>query len=378
MGYNRIIGHHKQIEMLKRAISGGKIAHAYLFAGPEGIGKQLVALNFAKTLNCEKDGIEPCDLCPPCKRIESGNFMDVQIFAPKGLTRQLKVEQIEQFISQVNLKPYEGRKKVFILVDADRANISFQNKILKILEEPPQDTVIILVSSSIDSLLPTIRSRCQILNFSALPVEEVEKQLLATGIGSDDARIAAHLSQGQLGNSRQWLEPERAAQRKTLFGIIASAKRLPVEICIAAANELEGYLKKKRDTVIEEELKAAKHESSWVNMDETARARIEEDIKADAEGRFRMEAAGVLNLLVLFYRDMLILKETGREDLILNKDFLKSLKQAAEFRACEEIMLKIKVVESTRESMDRNLKIGSCFEAMLLRLTDMKTAEAIS
>ena len=377
MSFDRIIGHSKQIEMLKRAISGGTLAHAYLFSGPESIGKQLVALNFAKALNCEKGGAEPCNACPPCRRIESRNFIDVQIFAPKGLTRQLKVEQIEQFISQVNLKPFEGKKKVFILSDSDRANVSFQNKILKILEEPPQDTIIVLITSSIDTLLPTIRSRCQILNFSALSVDEVEKQLISEGTAKEEAILAARLSQGQLGKAYQWLEPERAAQRESLFAIISSTKRLPIEVSIAAANELEGYLKKKRDSAIENELKAVKQEPSWANMDETARSRFEEDIKADAEGRFRMEASGVLNLLALFYRDMLVLKETGREDLILNLDFLKPLKQAAEFCTCEDIFRKIKIIESTRESMDRNVKVSSCLEAMLLRLTERETAEAV-
>jgi len=165
-------------------------------------------------------------------------------------------------------------------------------------------------------------------------------------------------------------------QRKSLCTIITSRKRLPVEVIISTANEIEGYLKKKRDAGIESELKTAKLDASWASMDESGRAQVEEDIKADAEGRFRQEAYEVLNLLALFYRDMLILRETRREDFILNTDFLDILKQAADVRSCEDIISKIKIIESTRESMDRNVKIGNCFEVMFLRLTETAPAEA--
>ncbi len=372
MGFVDIIGHEKQIEMLKRAIGSGRFAHAYLFVGPDGIGKRLVALNFAKALHCEKSASEPCDACSSCRKIDRGHHIDVQVFAPKGLSRQLKVEQVEQFIGQVNLKPFEGNMKVFILIDADRANISFQNKILKALEEPPDETVIILVTSNLDGLLPTIRSRCQVLNFSPLSVNAVEEFLIGSGTGAEDARVAAMLSQGQMGKALQWLDKERVAQRRRLFLLVSSKKQAPVEEIISVAKELESYLRAKRDTAIAEELAAARKDPNWPNMDESGRSEVLDEIKADAEGRFRQEASEVLNYLACLYRDVLILKEADREDLVMNMDMLDVLKDAVDCLSHEEIMRNVSAIEQTRESIGRNVKISNCLEALLLRLTDRK------
>ena len=370
MGFSDIIGHCKEIEMLKRSIESNLLAHAYLFTGPDGVGKKKVALNFAKVLNCESGRSDPCDSCSSCKRISHGTYVDVQIFAPKGLSRQLKVEQIEQFISQANLKAFEGRKKVFIILDADRANVSFQNKILKILEEPPDDTIIILITSNSNSLLPTIRSRCRILNFSALSIADVEKILLQSKVEKQKATTAALLSEGQVAKAFQYLDPDKMKHRKTLCSIILSDKRVPVEMAISTANEIENYLKNKRDAEIDSELKRAKSDPAWASMDQSGHDQVEEDIKADAEGRFRQNAFEILNILELFYRDMLILKETRREDLILNRDFKNDLIKSAESVAYEDIISKLKIIESTRESIDRNIKVGNCLEILFLRLTE--------
>jgi DNA polymerase-3 subunit delta' len=370
MGFADIIGHEKQIEMLKRAIGSGRLAHAYLFVGPDGIGKRLVALNLAKALHCEKSSSEPCDDCSSCRKIDRGHHIDVQVFAPKGLSRQLKVEQVEQFTGQVNLKPFEGNRKVFILIDADRANMSFQNKILKALEEPPDETLIILVTSNPDGLLPTIRSRCQVMNFSPLSVEAVEGFLVGSGVDADDARVAATLSQGQMSKALQWLDKERVAQRRRLFVLVSSKRRAAVEEIISVAKELESYLRAKRDTAIAEELDTARKDPSWANLDESVRSEVLDEIKADAEGRFRQEASEVLNYLASLYRDVLILKEAGREDLVMNSDMLDALKAAGDCCTHEEIVQNISAIEQTRESIGRNVKISNCIEALLLRLTD--------
>ncbi len=370
MSSTDIIGHGKTIDLLKRAIGANRIAHAYLFVGPDGIGKRLVALNFAKVLNCEAHGTEPCDECPSCRKVETGNHVDVQVCAPRGLSRQLKVEQVEQFIDQVNLCPYEGRWKVFILCDADRANLSFQNKILKVLEEPPGQTLIILVTSNTDGLLPTIRSRCQALTFSQLPIAEIEKHLIAGGAVPERARQAAVLSQGRMGKAFQWLDDELLRQRRGLFTLVSSRERPPVEEIVSMATEVEGRLRKKRDAMISGELDIAKKSPNWTNMGEAVRSRIEEEIKADAEGRFRQEAVEVLNYLASLYRDVLLLRETGRDDLAINADMLDLVRDKAARCTSEEIMRNMKAIDSTLESIARNVKISNCLEALFLRLTD--------
>ena len=355
--------------MLRRAIAMNRVAQAYLFVGPDGVGKRLVALNFAKALNCAKSKSEPCDECPACKRINGGNHIDVQVFVPKGLSRQLKVEQVKQFIDQVNLKPYESNWKVFILCDADRANAASQNKILKVLEEPPDETVIVLTTSNPDGVLPTIRSRCQIVNFSSLPPEEIEKLITGDGTTPEQAHLAAMLSQGQMGKALQWLDGERLAQREAVFNLLTSEKRIPVESIVFVATELEGYLRKKRDRLIAEELDEAKKDANWPNIDASGRADIEDTIKADAEGRFRQEASEILNYLASLYRDMLVLKEARREDLLINRDMIDRISPAAEKRTYDDVMRTFREIDYARESIARNVKISNCLEALLLRLT---------
>jgi hypothetical protein len=142
-----------------------------------------------------------------------------------------------------------------------------------------------------------------------------------------------------------------------------------VEKILFCAGDLESYLRRKRDETISSELAAAKEDPNWSNLDSTARSDAEDNIKADAEGRFRQEASDVLNYLASFYRDVLLLRSTGREDMVMNTDMLPAVRQGSEIRDTDGIMAAMRVIESARESISRNVKISNCLEAMLLRLT---------
>jgi len=146
---------------------GGKLFSAYLFLGPDGSGKFEAAKNFAKTLNCPAAKPEPCGTCAHCKKIDSEAHPDVFFAEPKGASSSIGIDEIRFVIAKANLRPYEAAKKVFIIKGAHSMNDEAQNAFLKTLEEPPKDTVFVLISRSKDLLLPTIVSRCYAVNFSA-------------------------------------------------------------------------------------------------------------------------------------------------------------------------------------------------------------------
>ncbi|WP_129677015.1 DNA polymerase III subunit delta' [Candidatus Chloroploca sp. Khr17] len=220
----QILGHDWAIAQLKNNIQAGTDAHAYLISGVPGIGKALLALRFAQALNCEAGLGEPCLTCRTCRRIERGNHPDVRIASmatqAAGLKadeaarqKELKIATIRAWQNDLSLRPYEARRRILILHDAERLNEEASNAMLKTLEEPPPYATLILVANS-TNLLPTIVSRCRVLRLRPLPRREVATALEARGIASDEAATLAAWSGGRIGWAIQMLaQPEAIAQR---------------------------------------------------------------------------------------------------------------------------------------------------------------------
>ena len=206
---SQIIGHDFQKEILLRASRENIVSHSYLFSGPDGIGKKLIALEFAKLLNCQKRDSSQygnfdkttCE-CGSCKKVDKGIHPDVIYVQYEGV-KSIKVEQIREGIEErLFLKSFEGKFKVVIVDEAERMSNGAQNAFLKTLEEPPADSVIILITSNPDALLPTIRSRCQIIRFSALSEELVFEELKKReDLSAEEALVCSKLSNGSLGRA---------------------------------------------------------------------------------------------------------------------------------------------------------------------------------
>jgi len=167
MSFGDIKGWDSALEILKANVKSGRIFSGYIFTGADAGVMRLAAKNFAKAVNCPAEKERPCGSCASCRKIDSQNHPDIFFVEPSGASSSIGIDRIRAAIRQANMKPYEARKKVFIINEAHSMNRASSNAFLKTLEEPPLDTTFILISRSEELLLPTIVSRCQVIKFSA-------------------------------------------------------------------------------------------------------------------------------------------------------------------------------------------------------------------
>jgi DNA polymerase-3 subunit delta' len=197
MPFTDIIGHSKNIGMLQQLISQGRLPHALLFTGPEGIGKRLTAFGLAKALLCEQSKNDYCDLCAACHRINQDNHPDVTIIQPEG--NSIKIEQLRDWQKGLESKSYSGSWRITVIDQAEKISIGAANSILKILEEPPEDTLICLITVEDRDILSTIVSRCQILRFSPLTRSDFIRIIMQhCQLTESQSGLIYNLSKGQL------------------------------------------------------------------------------------------------------------------------------------------------------------------------------------
>ncbi len=220
MSWQRIRGHDAQIKSFAQAVRRGRLAHAYLFSGPPGIGKRLFAHELAKALLCEAGGdeLQACDECHSCVMVEAGTHPDFfAVSRPEG-SNELPIELMRELCRGFTLKTARGRGKVAVLDDADDLNEASANCFLKTLEEPPPRSVFILVGTSSERQLPTIVSRCQVVRFAPLP-ETLVADILRSHELPDPAMIPrlAGLSGGSPGQALALADPDLWAFRAKLL-----------------------------------------------------------------------------------------------------------------------------------------------------------------
>ncbi len=221
MTWQTIRGHDRVVDKFRRALSKGRLASTFLFVGPPGIGKRTFALALAKAFLCERvpeQRLEPCGECPSCLQVASLNHPDVEQIAKPAdkafIPLELLIGDAEHRMRaglcyNIALKSFSGRRKIAILDDADYLNKEGANCLLKTLEEPPPKSILILIGTSEQRQLPTIRSRCQTVRFSPLSESDVAELLIERGICSDPAlaRSAAANSHGSLERAALWCDP---------------------------------------------------------------------------------------------------------------------------------------------------------------------------
>jgi DNA polymerase-3 subunit delta' len=265
MAWNSIIGQQRVKDLLNRSIAAKKLAHAYLFYGQRGIGKQALAVEFARTLLCSRRGEEACGECASCMKVVSLQHPDLRIVFPLPVGKSekhgdhpidsLDIDQVQQVREQINLKSQdlyyqiqipkanfikinsvrdlrrnssmtsvEGTWKIFLIFDADLMNAEASNSLLKTLEEPAENTLLVLTTSEKDRLLPTIVSRCQLIQFSPLQDVEIAQALeVRDGVGPDEAALTAKIAQGSYSVARELLPANVVAERKEVLNFIRAS-----------------------------------------------------------------------------------------------------------------------------------------------------------
>lgn len=238
---SNMIGHQQAWARVTRAVAAGQISHAYLFTGPEFIGKTTLALELTKLLLCERPDVAadaPCGVCAACRKVAHGNHPDLMLVAPEEGKRLLGVEIAREFVVRLaNLAPSAGSWRVFILPDVERMTPQTVNALLKTLEEPPASVVLLLTSAEPENLLPTLLSRCQVIPLQPLTPHEIAVALEESWHASPaEARELAALANGRLGWAVRALEkPELREERAHHIEQIVTLAAAPRDVRLKAA-----------------------------------------------------------------------------------------------------------------------------------------------
>ena len=217
--FRTLIGQEKAKEMLRRAGSGGRLSHAYLFRGPAGVGKKRAALAFAAALNClNPEGGDACGTCASCRKLAAGSHPDFTAVLPEGAA--IKIGQIRALKQALGFPPLEARCRVVLLAEVHTMRREAANSLLKTLEEPPADTLLILTGDEASAILPTIVSRCQVVPFFPLPYQEVAAVLEKEGTPPAEAAALATAAEGSLGRARLLAAKELLAFRREIIATL--------------------------------------------------------------------------------------------------------------------------------------------------------------
>jgi DNA polymerase-3 subunit delta' len=269
MGFQDILGHERQIALLTSAIRRDKVHHAYLFSGPAGIGRTTIALTFARALNCDRHDGDACEVCPSCHKILAGTHPDLQIVGQDRNEAEIKIADVrDKILRFVSYKVFEGRFRVILILGAERMNSSTANALLKTLEEPPPKTVFILTVANLNTLLPTIRSRCSKIRFSPVEEEKLAGFLEQRHrMAPDQTRLLARLAEGSVGRALSLTEEQLMARASFLtaltrvgtggkFDPVAMAEQLAGEKAQLQA-QLEVFETFLRDTAVRHQAPSA-------------------------------------------------------------------------------------------------------------------------
>jgi DNA polymerase III subunit delta' len=232
MAFNEIRGQNSPVSILRSALRKNRLAHAYIFTGPDGVGKRRTALMLAKAMNCQSSP-EPgdcCDRCSSCRKIDSGNHADVISIEPEG--ESIKIDQIRELQRRLRFRPMEGGRRACLVDGAERMNEAASNALLKTLEEPPEETHLFLVTCRPHQLLPTIQSRCQWVKFKPLPTGQIEEIVRRELPGdAEKASFFASLAGGSAGKALALCDRGSFQERLKWLGFFKGASAMtPAEI----------------------------------------------------------------------------------------------------------------------------------------------------
>jgi DNA polymerase-3 subunit delta' len=371
VAFRDVVNQDHAVLLLRSAVRAGRAGHAYLFVGPRGVGRRTLALAFAQLLNCVRPDGDACGECDACRKIARGTHPDVRILdvargqyleAPgkEHRGKEIPVDQVRALRQDAAYAPYEGRWKVYIVADAERMNPSSANSLLKILEEPPPRVTFILIAESSVELLPTIVSRCQLIRCSYLRTDQMEKALVDRwGIEPDRARVLAVLADGRLGRALEWARSEeRLEARDRLLELLPALETGDPLRRLDAAEALA------RDAQEARKARDARDARSARGAQETRDAQDAGDIRErESVNDFLVE---MLDLAVLWYRDLLVWKQLQEPALLTNRDRQDQIARLAADYDEATLRARIEAVEETKDALRRNVNPRLALEKLFL------------
>lgn len=327
MGFNNIIGHEEIIRHLKNAMKTGKVSHSYIFTGEPGSGKKLLAGTFAMTLQCETGETEPCLKCDSCKKAIGKNHPDI-IIVNHEKPGTISIDEIrEQVIHDVAIKPYCSPHKIYIVADADLMTPQAQNALLKTIEEPPEYAVILLLTSNIDSLLPTIQSRCVRLDLKVVDDSLIKKYLMERlQVPDYQAEIDVSFAQGSIGRAKEVATSEEFAS------MTANALKI-----LKFANKMEVY-------ELADEIKNISAEKHNIN--------------------------DYLDIFQFWFRDVLMFKATREIDNLVFKQEINYIREQASERSYENIEKILDALARTKVRLRANVNLELALELLFLTIRE--------
>lgn len=330
MAFDDVLGNSRTKQILKKSLERNRIPNSLLFYGPEGVGKRDIAFILAKAMNCLKYRDDACDVCSSCRAIENGNFPDVMVLSPEK--NVLKIEQMREMKQTAYLKPMVGRKRIFIVDQAEKMNEEASNSVLKILEEPPSFTHLILITPNPYLILPTIKSRCQELSFSQISKQDIEKVLVERGQEGGKARIISLLVRGNLKQAMNlnWEEVQLLREKAwQLFDGVMRGEGI--------SSFVRDYAFRRRENL----------EDEFVQL---------------------------LEILSSFGRDLLLIKSGGDKKLLLNPDYESGLLEAATRISLGQALDFLVKIDNALYAFERNVNVNLLVSSTLAGMMDQTHA----
>lgn len=325
--FTNIIGHEDIIKHFKSSIEQGKVSQGYIINGEVGSGKKILTRALVKTLQCEEGGTEPCNKCKSCLQCETGNQPDI-IWVTHDKPNVISVEEIrEQVNKDIDIKPYSNRYKIYVIDDAHLLNANAQNTLLKTIEEPPEYAIIILLTSNVDKLLPTIISRCIVLNVKPVRERDVLDYLMnELGLPKEKADFCMDFAQGNLGKAIRLATSDEYREIKgDVVKILTSIPDMSVDDIIYAIKQLDHH---------------------------------------------KLRMGDYIDLMMMWYRDILMLKVTGNAGRLMFKEYYSEIKKQSAHISYEGIENVLKAMDKAKIRLEANVNFDVAVELMLLTMKE--------
>ena len=325
--FKDVVGHKDILKYISSAVENNRVSHAYILNGERGSGKKMLANLFAMTLFCETGDNEPCGKCHSCKQAESGNHPDI-IRVTHEKPNSISVDDIRtQVNNTVDIKPYQGPYKVYIIPQADMMTPQAQNAILKTIEEPPSYAVFLLLTENAETLLPTINSRCVMLKLRNIKDTLIKKYLMENlEIPDYKADMCTAFAQGNMGRAIMLANSDHFNEiREEAVQLLKHISEMELNEIVAAVKNISVY---------------------------------------------KLEITDYLDIIMIWYRDVLLYKATKEIDKVVFKDQLQSIKEQARKSSYEGIELILESLEKAKARLKANVNFDLVMELLFLTIKE--------